>query len=267
MYLLVSAEPTITYMNTNKEKILHHLLSSLKHESLAILAGHFSLVVENGISIPGIYQSVTNEVLAGELKKNPYSAEFPLETFSFGMDFLSKKPATKIVSLVNDWQLLPKNTNTNISNPYRNSYYQHADVPHIFIDELASRGLNESVFLEVPKRFRVQKNALHISETKLRNMFASSLSFSDNCSLENNCAQEFVPFIHAIHEAGIKELLCIIPATCQGATLAGTKHVLENVGLPMTIWGVYIYNTLDISRFWNGVWVFKNGEYEMTTED
>ncbi len=249
----------------HKKTILTHLLRSLGNDPIAIFAGHYALVLDNGIPVPAIYQGVENLELKKSLENHPYAGQFPLETFKFGLDVIESLPKAKLVSLVNDWQMLPKHY-SNTSHPHRTQYFKSAITPDIFQDEIKRRNM-QATYLEVPERFRSHENVIHFSETRLRNMFDNDSRFNSNCSLNQSCAQEFVPLLHAIYEGGIRELICLIPGTCKEPTLAGTKHVLEIVGLQMTVWNIYLFNTTDKKTFWDGAWLFKNGEHEMSVSN
>ncbi len=250
-------------MKNRKTALIHFLNNQLKTStgSIGIMCGHYQLVPDNNILIPGIYQEIKNVSLKNELKTDPYSSEFPMETFLAGLHLLKANPQSKLISLVNDWQKVPKNDPDNKDpNVFRKHYYEKDEVPKIYSDLISKNGFTDDVFLKPSSECRVFKSKLHFSESRLRNKFDTK--FRSTCSLKNGCAQEFVPFLVELEKSGIKNLVSFIPATCQRPTCEGIHFVKKHLGLHINIWTIYIYQTTNKSVFWNNVWIFKNGEHE-----
>lgn len=245
------------------EKIIEYMFPHLANDKVAVMCGHYPLVVENGKVVPGIYQSLSDEKGKERLREHPYSSEFPMESFRFGLEFLQWDfEEVKFVSLVNDWMFVPKNAEgDNSPNLYRATYYSSPLVPEIYLQELHRGGYDEKIYLEVPKEYRLQDNKIHFSETRLRNIFDIRFT-SVTCPLGNSCAQEFVPFLQGLSRAGVKKFVACIPATCKEPTLAGIRYALNTLRLDMEIWSVYIYYATDLARFWKDVWIYRNGEFE-----
>lgn len=242
----------------NKELVLEFLksITPSPQGQLAIVGGHYSLVVEDGKTVPGIYQSIQNPILKEELRTHPYSAEFPYETFLTTVELLQTFPQAKVVSLVNDWMMIPKTGTGLEGNPFRKQYYEHAGIPPIYMDVLQQHGFTDEVFLQVPKKDRFYKNAFHFSETRFRNLFDKKLS--STCSLKNGCAQEFVPFLQAMSGEGTSDLIAFIPATCKIPVNDAVRYARNELGLPIRVW-IVIFHQL-IGEPWTGFEIFENGE-------
>ncbi len=254
-----STNHTIMNINKNKQLVLEFLktITPSPQGQLAILGGHYSLVVEDGKTVPGIYQSIQNPVLKEELRTHAYSAEFPHETFLTAVELLLTFPQAKLISLVNDWMMIPKTGTGPEGNPFRKQYYQQASVPSVYEKILKQNGLTKEVFLQVPKKDRFYKNAIHFSETRFRNLFNKKLSAT--CSLQNGCAQEFVPFLQAMSGEGFSDLIAFIPATCKIPVNDAVRYARSELGLPIRVWIVIFHQF--IGEPWTGFEIWENGEW------
>lgn len=234
-----------------------------KKSSTAVLAGHYSLFEENGILVPGIYQEVTSDQLKNSLKMNPYSSEFPLESFKFGIELRKiLGENAQFISLVNDWQNIPKNAHGEHDNPWRIKYFSESSIPESYRHLLLAHGFDspESEFARVPKSDRFYNNQIHFSESKMRNKFRTR--FSATCSITHGCAQEFVPLLVSLSDMNFKDLVAIIPGTCTLPTLEAIRYVKDTLGLSIDIWSLYIYNSIDLDVFWNTAHLYKNGNLD-----
>lgn len=242
----------------NKQSVLEFLksITPSPQGQLAIVGGHYSLVVEDGKVVPGIYQSIQNASLREELRTHAYSGEFPYETFLTAVELLLTFPQAKLISLVNDWMMIPKTGTGPEGNPFRKQYYQQSGIPLIYEEVLKQNNLTNDVFLQVPKKDRFYKNAIHFSETRFRNIFENKLSTT--CSLQNGCAQEFVPFLQAMSGEGISDLIAFIPATCKIPVNDAVRYARKDLGLSIRVWIVIFHQQLGES--WVNFEIFENGE-------
>lgn len=243
----------------NKDSIFDFFkqVTLMPQGKLAILGGHYSLVVEDGNTVPGIYQSIQNPILKEELRTHAYSGEFPYETFLTTVELLSIFPQAKLVSLVNDWMMIPKTGTGPEGNPFRKQYYEQAGIPAIFEELLKENHFTNELFLQVPKKYRYYKNTIHFSETRFRNLF--DVKLSTTCSLKNGCAQEFLPFLQAISGEGVSEFIAFIPPTCKIPVNDAVRYAQKELGLPIRVWIVIFYQQL--GQPWISFEIFENSEY------
>lgn len=248
-----------------KDKFLRSLLTKIPSSAKTfLLCGHYALFPEGDKLVPGIYQDVNDSKLREWLKMHPYSSEFPLESFRFGIELEKRiRGNTRLVSLVNDWQHVPKNNSGISENIWRTEYYKTAHLPTIYDRMLQEEGISSPIdaYAEVPLEDRYYCNSLHFSETCLRNKYKTS--YKSTCSLEHGCAQEFLPFLHALERMKCTHLVAVIPGTCTVPTLASIKEAREVLGLKIKIWTIYIYNPASLDDFWNGAIMYEDGEYEL----
>lgn len=246
-----------------KNRIIDHLAKNILIESrIAILCGHYALFPEGNYVFPGIYQDIESPELEKILRNNPYSGEFPVESFLFGLELKNHFKDSKFINLVNDWMYVPKKESSNhLENEFRKEYYTNTGIPCFFKFLLQERDFDvRNTFLEVPENIRYQNNRYHFSEQALRNRYKIQKNKKyRQCSLSHGCAQEFLPLMEILVSLGITVLIAHIPGTCTEPVTAGIREAKEVLKLPITTYSIHTHNSLSIDNFWDGVELYVNG--------
>lgn len=246
-----------------KKTIINHLQRVVNpNVSIALLCGHYALFPDGNYVFPGIYQDSESPKLQALLKKNPYSGEFPVESFRFGLELKDHFKDAKFVNLVNDWMYVPKkDTKGHSENEFRKEYYNNSGIPCFFKFLLQEKNLiAREIYLEVPEKIRYQGNKYHFSETILRNRYATQKNKKySKCSLGHGCSQEFVPLLETLVYLGINVFIAHIPGTCTEPVTAGIREAKEIINLPITVYSIHSYHPLSKDEFWKDAELYENG--------
>lgn len=216
----------------SKEELLNFLKKEIDNTDglIVIQAGHFALVHDekNDKSIPGIFGDIEDEEQRNIVKSQPYMGYFPIETLKMGIELIKyargNKKKAKLAIAINDWQWVKKVGSGEI-NKYREEYYQNSILPESYIKELESNGLGAEIILPSKTHEGEIFNDLFFSETRLRKRFNNY--FSKTCSLDNECAKEYIPLLNELNDQGIKLFISFIPETCIEPIISGSKKSKE----------------------------------------
>jgi len=225
-----------------------------KNKGLTVIqAGHFALIPDNDALIPAIFQDVKNNKLKHDIKSHIYMGSFPLNTWKAGLVLASycrkNNKKSKLVILVNDWQWVPK-ANFGGENKLREIFYQSSQLPRSYKKELDKNDISEKNIIPFKNKNGKINNNLFFSEQKLRNQFGNY--YSPQCSLDNSCAQEYIPLLLQLSKEKVKLFISFIPRTCMLPINGGSTKAKESYDLDMKIINVFANGTYK-HDFWENV--------------
>lgn len=220
---------------------------------IVIQCGHFALVHDSSEKlIPAIYQDIKEPEPKENCKLHPYMGDFPLETFSAGLDIvetaLQNDQKVKLLSLVNDWQWV-KSVEDGERNAYREEFYRAGKLPDSFEKLLAARDLNEEIFIPFLTGSKKVNHPYFWSEIRLRGQYDKR--WASECSLDHGCAQEVVPMFMQLNDQGVDLFVNFVPMTCMNAVEQGAQKARQELGCKMGI--INIYPRPNMKDFWEHV--------------
>lgn len=227
---------------------------------IILMAGHFALVFDDkkGKLVPGVFQDIDDKKKKKSVKENPYMGYFPLETWKMGIRLAAfakeKGKNVKVAILANDWQWIPK-AEFGEKNTLRDDFYKNSEFPKSFKKELEKNGLDESVMLPFKTQDGKINNKLFFSEQRLRKRFVNYLAAK--CDLNNQCAQEYVPFLNQLEKEKVNLLVSFIPKTCMSSIKEGTRRSKEDFGVKIKVVNVFTEGIFEKS-FWEDAEISKN---------
>jgi hypothetical protein len=231
------------------KRIKEHLNPSARTVSQA---GHFALVViDAGNLAPGIYQDLSDGPIKESAKDHPYMGEFPVETFQLGLDIAEEQKEARVALFVNDWQWVPK-AESGSKNMLRADFYENAELPRSYVALLGERGLSEDVLMPALNLEGEVADRHFFSETKLRNQFDRIGEINTTCELNNACAQELVPFVKQAYDQGYRQIVNIVPETCEKSAELFSNEMQEK-GFFQGLNLINVYPRRVHEGFWSNV--------------
>lgn len=238
-----------------RNAILKLLCEQLPRESkLAVLAGHYALFHDDSSKklVPGIYSELPDGALKQNLRVNPYAGVFAQETLYFGRDLLKAATFGQVLCLANDLRWVRKQEASRLE------YFRNGELPDLFTSALSKLAPLNEIMVPVPLYLQVEGNKYIWSEQQLMQSYDSP-EFS-SCSVDNGCAQEFLPLLLELEKIGYRDFVALIPPSCKAPTIDATQEAKRKLELRLNIYTLYLYNTLEPKNFWDEVEVYKDGE-------
>lgn len=241
---------------TNRTNIIEKIkeIISATDGPVVIQAGHFALVQnpETNTLVPGIYQQIADKDLAAQVRQHPYMGDFPLATWSAGVELAAYahkiRRGARLAIFVNDWQWVPP-VATGAPNTTRDDFFQHSTLPPLYQHMLEQNGLGLPTLLPFYSREGKINHPIFFKETRLRAQYARQ-NLNTVCQLNNQCAQEMIPFLQQLHKRGTTKLLVnFVPKTCMLAVKAGCKTAQEVLGIDIKVINVFP-GAVDPEKFW-----------------